>query len=97
MSATVLSELYDELDALVRELSEDLVQELARRDELEYEKELKNQFIGLLLAIQRRQRELIESKRKNALSSSSKPSDGATAYGGSQPGCVCCSFLPSTV
>jgi hypothetical protein len=91
MSATVISELYDELDALVRELSEDLVQELARRDELEYEKELKNQFIGLLLSIQRRQRELIDSKRRNA---SSKSTEGATAYGGNQPGCYLTTLIP---
>ena len=84
MSASTLSELYDELDALVRELSEELIQELARRDELEYEKELKNQFIALLLSIQRRQRELIESKRRST--GSAKTTDGA--YGGNQPGCV---------
>lgn len=90
LSANSLSELYDELDAMVRELSEELVQELARRDELEYEKELKNQFIALLLAIQRRQRELIDSKRRGA--ASSKAVDGA--YGGSQPGSVsCCTSL----
>ena len=84
MSAGALSELYDELDAVVRELSEELVLELARRDELEYEKELKNQFIALLLSIQRRQRELIDSKRRGA--SSAKATEGA--YGGNQPGCV---------
>jgi len=84
MSAGALSELYDELDEVVRELSEELILSLARRDELEYEKELKNQFIALLLSIQRRQRELIDSKRRS--SSSAKTTDGA--YGGNQPGCV---------
>ncbi len=36
----------------VRELSEELVADLGVRDELEYEKELKNTFISLLLSIQ---------------------------------------------
>jgi len=34
-----------------------LVHELALRDDLEYEKELKNQFIWLLLTVQKRRRE----------------------------------------
>ncbi len=42
----------------IRDLSESLIAELALRDELEYEKELKNQFISLLLSIQNKKRHL---------------------------------------
>ncbi|CAF4719196.1 unnamed protein product, partial [Rotaria socialis] len=47
-----LNELYEELNASVKDLSNLLVQELAVRDELEYEKETKNTFISLVLSIQ---------------------------------------------
>ncbi|KRY72100.1 Fasciculation and elongation protein zeta-2 [Trichinella pseudospiralis] len=43
------------------------IQELALRDELEYEKELKNTFISLLLGIQQKRRQWFnECKRKNS-------------------------------
>ncbi|CAF0785605.1 unnamed protein product [Adineta ricciae] len=51
-----LNELYDELNASVKELSSLLVQELAVRDELEFEKETKNTFISLVLSIQNKRR-----------------------------------------
>jgi len=42
-----------------------LVQELAFRDELEYEKEVKNTFISLLLGVQNKRRQFnMERKRK---------------------------------
>ncbi|KHJ84975.1 hypothetical protein OESDEN_15305 [Oesophagostomum dentatum] len=44
---------------------ESLVDELAHRDELEYEKEMKNTFISLLLSIQNKRRQFAnERKRK---------------------------------
>ncbi|XP_049841991.1 fasciculation and elongation protein zeta-2 [Schistocerca gregaria] len=59
-----LNELYLELEVLIREFSETLIAELALRDELEYEKELKNTFISLLLAVQNRRRQYhVERKR----------------------------------
>lgn len=64
MSIGGLCELYEELDGTVKEYSEVLIQELALRDELEYEKELKNQFISLLLSIQRKRRELHGDKKR---------------------------------
>jgi len=89
MSSGALCELYDEMDSLVRELSEELVLELARRDELEYEKELKNQFISLLLSVQRRHRALVDSKlRGGTVTGSSKSKDAPPCTGSSQPGCV---------
>jgi hypothetical protein len=59
MALTVndLAGLVDELEGTVRLLSETLVTELAEREELEFHKELNNQFISLLLSIQRRRRE----------------------------------------
>ncbi|CAF2164268.1 unnamed protein product [Rotaria magnacalcarata] len=51
-----LNELYEELNASVKDLSNLLVQELAVRDELEYEKETKNTFISLVLSIQNKRR-----------------------------------------
>ena len=41
----------------VCELSDELIENLAERDELDYEKELKNQFIWLLLCVQKKKRE----------------------------------------
>lgn len=64
MSLTQLNELYMEMEVLIRELSETLINELARRDELEYEKEMKNSFISLLLGVQNKRRQFhVEKKR----------------------------------
>ncbi|GLH12334.1 Uncharacterized protein GBIM_17066, partial [Gryllus bimaculatus] len=65
LSASRLNELYLELELLIRDFSETLIAELALRDELEYEKELKNTFISLLLAVQNRRRQHhVERKRR---------------------------------
>jgi len=88
MSSAALCELYDEMDSLVRELSEELVLELARRDELEYEKELKNQFISLLLSVQRRHRALVDSKLRGGSAASNSKTKDTSCTGSSQPGCV---------
>lgn len=67
MSITQLNELYMEMEVLIRELSETLITELALRDELEYEKEMKNSFISLLLAVQNKRRQFhVEKKRSKA-------------------------------
>jgi len=52
LSSNKLSQILTDVELLVKELSEELVQDLGARDELEYEKELKNTFISLLLSIQ---------------------------------------------
>lgn len=59
-----LTELLGEMESLVGALSETLIAELALRDELEYEKELKNQFISLLLAVQNRRRQHHVTKKR---------------------------------
>jgi hypothetical protein len=47
----------------IKDYSETLITELALRDELEYEKELKNQFISLLLSIQKKRRDAQNNDR----------------------------------
>ncbi|CAF2669760.1 unnamed protein product [Rotaria sp. Silwood2] len=59
-----LNELYDELNASIKYLSNILIQELASRDELEYEKETKNTFISLVLSIQNKRRQYQNDKRE---------------------------------
>lgn len=56
LSSTELSQILGDIEVLVRDLSEELVNDLGVRDELEYEKELKNTFISLLLSIQSKRR-----------------------------------------
>ncbi|RWS26926.1 fasciculation and elongation protein zeta-2-like protein [Leptotrombidium deliense] len=56
-SIAQLNEKYIELETLIQQNSETLIQELALRDELEFEKELKNTFISLLLGIQNKRRQ----------------------------------------
>ncbi|XP_063230341.1 fasciculation and elongation protein zeta-2 isoform X2 [Bacillus rossius redtenbacheri] len=66
LSLSQLNEVYLELEVLIREFSETLIAELALRDELEYEKELKNTFISLLLAVQNKRRQYhVERKRSS--------------------------------
>ncbi|XP_013098463.1 fasciculation and elongation protein zeta-2 [Stomoxys calcitrans] len=64
LSINQLNELYMEMEVLIQELSETLINELALRDELEFEKELKNSFISILLAVQNKRRQYhVEKKR----------------------------------
>ena len=64
MSSTQLHEVVAEYELVIKELNETLVLELALRDEREFDKELKNQFISLLLTIQKKRREGNVDKRK---------------------------------
>ena len=64
LSVSALNDLYEELDCTIKDYSETLIHELARRDELEYEKELKNQFISLLLMVQKKRKENQCDKKK---------------------------------
>ena len=52
MTLVQLNEVLEELDQTVKEYSEVLVQQLALREDLEYEKETKNSFISALLSVQ---------------------------------------------
>ena len=55
---SALNELLSELEWSVQHNSETLIAELALRDELEFEKELKNTFISLLLNVQNKRRQV---------------------------------------
>ncbi|KAJ7996929.1 hypothetical protein DPEC_G00223610 [Dallia pectoralis] len=57
MPSSALEELLCRVEAAIREYSEELVTQLARRDELEFEKEVKNTFITALIEVQNRQKE----------------------------------------
>ncbi|CAB1333663.1 unnamed protein product, partial [Coregonus sp. 'balchen'] len=61
-----LNELLEEVEIAIRRYSEDLIQHLALRDELDFEKEVKNSFISILIDVQNRQkehRELLKKKK----------------------------------
>ncbi|KAJ8366903.1 hypothetical protein AAFF_G00336870 [Aldrovandia affinis] len=65
MPSSVLEELLCRVEVAIREYSEELVEQLARRDELEFEKEVKNAFITALMEVQNRQKEQRDlSKRR---------------------------------
>ncbi|XP_043972395.1 fasciculation and elongation protein zeta-2 isoform X2 [Gambusia affinis] len=64
LSATKLLERLTETEVNIRRFSEELVQQLAVRDELDFEKEVKNSFISALIDVQNRQKEHRESLRK---------------------------------
>ncbi|XP_076016295.1 fasciculation and elongation protein zeta-2 isoform X1 [Genypterus blacodes] len=64
MSMSALSATLEEVESAIRRYSEELIQALALRDELDYEKEVKNSFISLLIDVQNRQKEHRELLRK---------------------------------
>ncbi|XP_032374317.1 fasciculation and elongation protein zeta-2 isoform X1 [Etheostoma spectabile] len=67
LSVAELNERLEETEAIIRRFSEELVQQLALRDELDFEKEVKNSFISALIDVQNRQkehRELLKKKKK---------------------------------
>ena len=64
MPSSALVELLHRVEAAIREYSEELVNQLARREELEFEKEVKNTFITALMEVQNRQREQRDSSKR---------------------------------
>ncbi|KAF6739875.1 Fasciculation and elongation protein zeta-2 [Oryzias melastigma] len=54
----------EETERNIRRFSEELVQQLAMRDELDFEKEVKNCFISALIDVQNRQKEHREALRR---------------------------------
>ncbi|XP_037532986.1 fasciculation and elongation protein zeta-2 isoform X2 [Nematolebias whitei] len=64
LSAAELSERLKEMEMNTKKFSEELVQQLAVRDELDFEKEVKNIFISVLIDVQNRQKEHRESLKK---------------------------------
>lgn len=64
MPSSALVELLHRVEATIREYSEELINQLARREELEFEKEVKNTFITALMEVQNRQKEQRESGKR---------------------------------
>lgn len=86
MTIVQLNDLYMEMEVLIREFSETLISELALRDELEYEKELKNTFISLLLAVQNKRRQYhVEKKKGKMQSSMTSSTQSLNGQNGSSP------------
>ncbi|XP_031721891.1 fasciculation and elongation protein zeta-2 isoform X2 [Anarrhichthys ocellatus] len=80
LSVSELTETLEEVETAIRRYSEELIQALALRDELDYEKEVKNSFISLLIDVQNRQkehRELLRKKKK--IRSTTRPNGQRTA------------------
>ncbi|XP_028835847.1 fasciculation and elongation protein zeta-2 isoform X2 [Denticeps clupeoides] len=73
-----LNELLEEVEIAIGRHSEELIQHLALRDELEFEKEVKNSFISVLIDVQNRQkehRELLKKKKKKLKGGVAEPHD----------------------
>lgn len=67
MSVLELNDELEDVETAIRGYSEELIHHLATRDELEFEKEVKNSFISVLIDVQNRQklqREMLKKKRK---------------------------------
>ena len=80
LSSNELSQILNDIEILVKDLSEELVNDLGVRDELEYEKELKNTFISLLLSIQSKRRATGTTEATSQASKSSKSTPGPYKY-----------------
>lgn len=90
MASSDLLELLGRVEMAVREYSEELVAQLARRDELEFEKEVKNTFITALMEVQNRQKEQRElSKRRRRDKAMSLQGSTRSDKTGSMPVKVC--------
>lgn len=90
MPSSDLLELLGRVEMAVREYSEELVTQLARRDELEFEKEVKNTFITALVEVQNRQKEQRElSRRRRKDKAMSLQGTGRSEKTGSMPVKVC--------
>ncbi|XP_068198892.1 fasciculation and elongation protein zeta-2 isoform X2 [Antennarius striatus] len=82
LSVSELTETLEEVETAIRRFSEELIQALALRDELDYEKEVKNSFISLLIDVQNRQkehRELLRKKKKIRSTTITGPNGQRTA------------------
>uniref|UniRef100_A0A3Q3JU69 Uncharacterized protein n=1 Tax=Monopterus albus TaxID=43700 RepID=A0A3Q3JU69_MONAL len=96
LSVSELTETLEEVELAIRRYSEELIQALALRDELDYEKEVKNSFISLLIDVQNRQkehRELLRKKKKIRSTTTSGPNSQRTA-GTHIPGTYLTTVIP---
>ncbi|XP_067844768.1 fasciculation and elongation protein zeta-2 [Heptranchias perlo] len=71
-----LNELLEEIETAIKDYSEELIQQLALRDELEFEKEVKNSFISILIEVQNKQKEHRETMKKKKKQKNGSPQNG---------------------
>ncbi|NXI39420.1 FEZ2 protein, partial [Galbula dea] len=81
LSVAELNELLEEIETAIKDYSEELVQQLALRDELEFEKEVKNSFISVLIEVQNKQREHKETTKKKKKLKNGSPQNGKQERG----------------
>ncbi|XP_060609945.2 fasciculation and elongation protein zeta-2 isoform X1 [Anolis sagrei] len=81
LSVTELNDLLEEIETAIKHYSEELVQQLALRDELEFEKEVKNSFISVLIEVQNKQREQKEIAKKKKKLKNGSPQNGKQEKG----------------
>ncbi|XP_071431520.1 fasciculation and elongation protein zeta-2 isoform X1 [Pithys albifrons albifrons] len=81
LSVAELNELLEEIETAIKDYSEELVQQLALRDELEFEKEVKNSFISVLIEVQNKQREHKETAKKKKKLKNGSPQNGKPERG----------------
>jgi len=63
-SQSKLITIVSEIEQIIQLYNEELVNELARRDELDYAKEVRNQFITLLIDVQEKRRKAGSIKKQ---------------------------------
>ncbi|XP_048391923.1 fasciculation and elongation protein zeta-2-like isoform X3 [Stegostoma tigrinum] len=71
-----LNELLEEIETTIKHYSEELIEQLALRDELEFEKEVKNSFISILIEVQNKQKEHRETMKKKKKQKNGSPQNG---------------------
>nr|XP_033792442.1 fasciculation and elongation protein zeta-2 isoform X2 [Geotrypetes seraphini] len=76
LSVAELNELLEEIETAIKDYSEELVEQLALRDELEFEKEVKNSFISVLIEVQNKQKEHKETTKKKKKLKNGSPQNG---------------------
>ncbi|XP_069708592.1 fasciculation and elongation protein zeta-2 isoform X2 [Phaenicophaeus curvirostris] len=81
LSVAELNELLEEIETAIKDYSEELIQQLALRDELEFEKEVKNSFISVLIEVQNKQREHKETAKKKKKLKNGSPQNGKQEKG----------------
>ncbi|XP_076872757.1 fasciculation and elongation protein zeta-2 isoform X2 [Brachyhypopomus gauderio] len=78
MGVCELEEMLEQVEKEIRCFSEELIEQLALRDELDFEKEVKNGFISVLIDVQNRQkehRETMKRRRKGKTATGTPRSD----------------------
>ncbi|KFW11774.1 Fasciculation and elongation protein zeta-2, partial [Eurypyga helias] len=93
LSVAELNELLEEIETAIKDYSEELVQQLALRDELEFEKEVKNSFISVLIEVQNKQREHKETTKKKKKMKNGSPQNGKQERG-HMPGTYLTTVIP---